>query len=81
MHINRRGLTHLAPANIASIATCSASHALVHLALPLPLFSLALLLLLAAASRPLRTARGLSGRRHGLRCILHSAAMTSACCW
>jgi hypothetical protein len=25
MHINHRGLTHLAPANIASIATCSAS--------------------------------------------------------
>jgi hypothetical protein len=27
MHINHRGFTHLAHANIASIATCSASHA------------------------------------------------------
>jgi hypothetical protein len=52
---------------------------LVHSALPLPLLSLALLLLLAAAGRLLRTARGLCGRRHGLHCILHRGVDASAC--
>jgi hypothetical protein len=52
---------------------------LLHPALPLPLHTLALLLLLAAAGGLLRIARGLRGRQHGLHCVLHRAAEASAC--
>ena len=50
-----------------------------HPPLPLSLLTLALFLLLAAAGRLLRTARGLCGREHGLHCILHRDVVAIAC--
>jgi hypothetical protein len=54
---------------------------LVHLALPLPLFTLPLLLLLAAAASRLglRLLRRLCKRQHRQHCILHHTAVAIAC--